>query len=278
MNCPIAALVLTLLLSPVDSQITNAQGSMAGEVTDGSVILQTRLTGGLTTNDVIGIEGWCRFEISTSESFEPSRRTEWIQARADYDHIVKIKVSGLPRGTRHFYRPIYGRDTVDVEIGNAGTFQTNDPNGRLPVKLAVVTGMNYNKFHNEKNAYTGDDKDLGYPALDAIRGVKPTFLIGTGDNVYYDHPREPAARTRAQMRQKWHEQFVQPRFVSLFADVPVYWEKDDHDHRYDDSDRAGDRLPDHDLGVEIFREQVPVVDPADSAGVTYRTHRLSRHL
>jgi alkaline phosphatase D len=272
------ALVLAIQISPVVGQISNAQGSMAGEVSVDSVILQTRLTGGLTTTDVVGAEGWGRFEISTSESFEPSRRTEWIQAKAGYDYIVKIKVSGLARGTRHFYRPIYGLDTLDVEIGNAGTFRTNDPDGRLPVKLAVVTGMNYNKFHNEKNAYTGDDKDQGYPALDAIQGVKPTFLVGTGDNVYYDHPREPAAQTRVELRQKWHEQFVQPRFVSLVADVPTYWEKDDHDHRYNDSDREGDRLPGHALGVEIFREQVPVVDPQDTSAVTYRTHRLSKHL
>ena len=262
-------------------QITNAQGSMAGEVTESTVILQTRLTGRLTTNDVLGAEGTGRFEVSTSEAFEAPIRTPWLEATANYDHILKFKVTGLAPGTRYYYRPLYGRDTTRVDTGNAGTFRTTDRNSVMPVKLAVVTGMNYSKFHNgtpSRPAYSGEDKDLGYPALESIQSMKPTFFIGTGDNVYYDYPRDPAARTATEMRQKWHEQFVQPRFVSLFADVPTYWEKDDHDHRYDDSDRSGDRLPSHDLGVEIFREQVPVVAPGDSAAVTYRTHRLSKHL
>lgn len=268
-------------LTPVYGQISNAQGSMAGEVTHVSVILQTRLTGGLTTHDVIGSKGIGRFEVSTSNAFKSSRFTEWIHARSENDFIVKTVVTNLMPGTRYYYRPVYGQDTSRVMTGNTGTFRTTDPEGTLPVKIAVVTGMNYNKFHHGTRnlpAYSGDDKDLGYPALDAIRGMKPTFFVGTGDNVYYDVPREPAAKTREELRRKWHEQFVQPRFVSLFADVPTYWEKDDHDHRYNDSDRTGDRLPGHDLGVQIFREQTPVVDPKDSVAVTYRTHRLSKHL
>jgi len=274
-------LALICSAANVDGQLTNAQGSMAGEVTANSVILQTRLTGGVWMNDVLGAEGVARFEISESLEFEPVIRTAWQTAVGSYDYIVKVVVDGLKPGMRYYYRPIYGAKAKDVSIGNAGTFRTLDPDGTLPVKLAVVTGMNYNKFHNgtrTKAAYAGDDKDLGFPALDAIRRKRPTFFVGTGDNVYYDHPREPAAVDRTGMRQKWHEQFVQPRFVSLFADVATYWLKDDHDHRYDDSDRSGDRLPSHELGVELFREQVPIVDPTDPSAVTYRTHRLSRHL
>ncbi len=254
---------------------------MAGEVTANSVILQTRLTGGLTTNDVIGVAGTGRFQVSTQESFEAFTLTEWMEAQPESDFILKTVVRGLMPETRYYYRPVYGPDTSDVVTGNTGMFRTTDPGGMQPVKIAVVTGMNYNKFHyGARNAvpYSGDDKDLGFPALDAIRSMKPTFFVGTGDNVYYDHPREPAAKTVEEMRQKWHEQFVQPRFVSLFADVPTFWEKDDHDHRYDDSDRSGDRLPRHESGVDIFREQVPVTDPGDSSAVTYRTHRISKHL
>ncbi|MEZ6068971.1 MAG: alkaline phosphatase D family protein [Pirellulales bacterium] len=81
-------------------------------------------------------------------------------------------------------------------------------------------------------------------------------------------PRQPC--------KKWHEQFVQPRYVDLFANVPTYWEKDDHDCRYDDCDNTGDRLPSPQLGIATFREQVPVVDPLDDDAVTYRTHRIGR--
>ena len=81
-----------------------------------------------------------------------------------------------------------------------------------------------------------------------------------------------------ELRQKWHEQFVQPRYSDLFAEVPTYWEKDDHDYRFNDCDNTTDATPSPELGAAMFLEQVPVVDPADPDPVTYRTHRISRDL
>jgi len=80
------------------------------------------------------------------------------------------------------------------------------------------------------------------------------------------------------MRKKWHEQFVQPRYVELFSRVPTYWEKDDHDFRYNDCDNSGDRAPSVDLGQRIFKEQVPITDPTVTDAVTYRTHRPGKLL
>jgi alkaline phosphatase/alkaline phosphatase D len=105
------------------------------------------------------------------------------------------------------------------------------------------------------------------------------------------------------MRKKHHEQYSQPRFLDLFRQVATYWMKDDHDHRFDDSDavnpvriRAPKQLdyyprtnihegesgsgfePSHELGIEVFQEQMPVADPAERDPVTYRTHRVSRDL
>jgi alkaline phosphatase/alkaline phosphatase D len=81
------------------------------------------------------------------------------------------------------------------------------------------------------------------------------------------------------LRRKWHQQLVQPRFAQLFAEVPTYWEKDDHDYRYNDCDNtAPDEQPSPELGRRIFREQVPVVDPDDANARTYRTHRVNKDL
>ncbi len=66
--------------------------------------------------------------------------------------------------------------------------------------------------------------------------------------------------------------------MDLFAEVPTYWEKDDHDHRYNDNDNTGDRKPSSELGIRVFREQVPIVDPKDPDAVTYRTYRVSSEL
>jgi alkaline phosphatase/alkaline phosphatase D len=170
--------------------------------------------------------------------------------------------------------------------------------------------MNYSFFHylghpgRRTGPYTGPDKALGYPALASIAKLAPDFFVGTGDNVYYDHPgHRGRAQTQHEMRKKHHEQYSQPRFLELFRSVATYWMKDDHDHRFDDSDainpvriRAPKQqtyypktniyplesgsgfLPSHELGLRIFREQLPVVDPADPKPRTYRTHRVSKDL
>ena len=267
------------------AQVDHLQGEMCGEVTGTSVILQSRLTAGAVdaAGDVPGAEGFARFEIADNADFKNATRTGWIEAAADDDYVVKSHVSGLKPATRYYYRLEFGRDKQQTRQGPVRTFRTNyaaDQAGRH--SFVVVTGMNYHYFHHglsdKRPAYAGPDKQLGYPALVSILKLKPDFFVGTGDNVYYDCPRETAAKTTAQLRKKWHEQFVQPRYVDLFARVPTYWEKDDHDHRYDDCDNTGDRLPSSELGIRIFKEQVPITDPKDAAAVTYRTHRAGKLL
>lgn len=270
--------------------LSHAQGEMAGEVTQNSVILQSRLTWGdalmddqpgWPDGDIPGCPGIACFEISTSKDFAGSFTTEWVEAAPEYDFIIKTKVDGLKPGTRYYYRLVYGPNRDATEHGDTCTFRTlSGRDGKEEVSLVVVTGMNYHKFHySEEGAYKGEDKHLGYPALEAILKLKPDFFVGTGDNVYYDHPGGDArAKTQAELRMKWHEQFILPRFVDLFSQVPTYWEKDDHDYRYDDCDPYGDREPSHELGIGTFLEQVPVVDPKDRNPLTYRTYRINRHL
>lgn len=96
--------------------------------------------------------------------------------------------------------------------------------------------------------------------------------------MYYDVPENTSARTPEEMRRKWHEQFVQPRIIDLFARVPTYWQKDDHDYRFNDGDNTGNEAPSVELGKAIFLEQVPIADPADPNPRTYRTHRISKDL
>ena len=156
--------------------------------------------------------------------------------------------------------------------------------------------MNYAKFHGDNridrkihllhnntklpSPYAGPDKHLGYPALASILAKKPDFFVGTGDNVYYDTPKKPRAEKIPQLRQKWHEQFVQPRYRDLFAAVPTYWMIDDHDYRIDDSDNTGDYAPSPKVGRRMMLEQLPVApaEADDDEVKTYRTHRISSDL
>ncbi len=265
--------------------ITNGQGEMAGEVTTTSVILQSRLTvgselvegavAGVVGGDVPGVEGTAHFELSTTSGFEDSFESDWMTATPDYDFIVKTQVDGLNPGTRYYYRLVYGPNQDLVRAGPTRTFETLDgAEVASEVSFVVVTGMNYWAFQRR---YAGPDKLLGYPALATILDMRPDFFVATGDNVYYDSG-DSDATTPAGLRQKWHEQLVQPRYVDMFAEVPTYWEKDDHDARYNDSDNTGDREPSVELGTAMFLEQVPVVDPAAPNPITYRTHRVNQDL
>jgi len=260
------------------------QGEMAGEVDTDSVILQSRLTATKLEpgGDLPGRAGVGRFELSTRKDFSDSFYTDWLTAKADADFMLKTLVKNLKPDTRYYYRLQYGMNQKSTQKGPVNTFETLPAAEQAKeISFVVVTGMNFNAFHHglgKRPAYAGEDKDLGYPALLNILKLKPDFFVGTGDNVYYDHPAKPAAQTPAEMRKKWHEQFVQPRYVDLFSSVPTYWEKDDHDFRYNDCDLTGKRAPGNELGLRIFREQVPIVDPIDSDPITYRTYRMGKLL
>src|SRR5438132_5208714 len=85
--------------------VMDAQGEMAGEVSDTSVILQTRLTSvaGLTQDDVAGAAGVAQFEWSESPAFAGGTKTEWMKAQPEHDYIVKKQITGLKPGTQYHY-------------------------------------------------------------------------------------------------------------------------------------------------------------------------------
>lgn len=261
--------------------LANGQGEMCGEVTTTSAILQSRLTWGkeLIHGDLPGCPGVGRFEVHTDAGFAKATVSPWLEARPERDFILKHCLTELRAGTRYYYRLQFGLDSGRTKHGRVCTFRTLSGKTRSErVRIAVVTGMNYHGFHYGRpgRRYEGDDKALGYPALASMLALEPDYFVGTGDNVYYDAGL--LARTQAELRAKWHEQLRQPRFVNLFANVATYWEKDDHDYRYNDADTTGNRSPSHELGITTFLEQVPVVDPKAKNAVTYRTHRLTREL
>ena len=312
------ASTLPLLAQQADFPISLRQGIMAGEVGETSAILQARLTDSDPFQDshwegVRGIEGWAYFEIADNAEFRDTRKLDWMEASPFTDFIVKVRATNLSRATRYHYRLHYGPDKGpgknNLRTSDTATFRTlGGASTAEAYSFTIVTGMNYSAFHHtggpRKETYQGPDKHLGYPALKSILDLEPDFFVATGDNVYYDAPgHRGRAQTRHEMRKKHHEQYSQPRFLDLFRGVATYWLKDDHDHRFDDSDavnpvriRQSKQLdyypktnlfegesgsgfaPSHELGLSVFREQVPVVDPEAKDPVTYRTHRVSRDL
>ncbi len=287
-------------------QIHLGQGILVGEVTDHTAIFQARLTTSdtLINGHLPGQEGWIKFQyFEEGDENMALRETDWIAANPSYDFIAKTKVNNLSQNQVYQYKAIYGVDTANISSSQPGRFRTHPgKESTAPVSFVVVTGMNYYHFHygnyDFSERYRGGDRELGYPALKSIKEVAPDYFIGTGDNVYFDHPDSSnfkraietgknaskglfggtAVTDEAGMRRKYHVQFVQPRFKELFRNIATYWEKDDHDYRVNDSDPYVDFPVTHELGVKNFKEQLPVTDPKDPEAVTYRTYQLSKDL
>ncbi len=275
--------------------LTAGQGIMVGELTPNSALVQVRLTQGeeLINRDLPGVPGVVEFRLETADGSPVAESA--VKAEADHDFIARTAFTELEPGTAYRCTTRIGASADSLIEGPVATFTTLPGPGKTdPVRFVVVTGMNYAKFHGddridraqhlvENNTelprpYDGPDKELGYPALEAILKRKPLFFVGTGDNVYYDTPDNPRAETVPELRQKWHEQFVQPRYRDLFAAVPTYWMIDDHDYRIDDGDNSGDYLPTPETGRAMMLEQLPMAPMDDENALTYRTHRVSKDL
>jgi alkaline phosphatase/alkaline phosphatase D len=273
------------------------QGILVGEVTPTSALVQVRLTKSdrLVERDVPGTAGVVEFTlVAPGESAAARKKT--VRATAERDFIARAAFTGLEPGTKYLCTTLIGQDKSSLQDGPRATFRTlPGAQAAVPVRFVVVTGMNYAKFHGDDRIdreqhkvqnntelpapYAGKDKAQGYPALATILKERPDFFVGTGDNVYYDTPSDPRAETIAQMRRKWHEQFVQPRYRELFAAVPTYWEIDDHDFRKDDGDNSGNYHPTPAEGRRIMLEQLPYAPAEDEdQAKTYRTHRVSQDL
>lgn len=288
--------VLSLLLLVVSAssaivaadKIYNGQGEMAGEVTTTSALLQSRLTALPgpeldETGDLPGAVGIACFQYSLSSDFQEAKQTDWLTASPDSDFIVRTKLSDLKPGTRYFYRLVYGTDRSATATGPTRSLKTlQGDTGTAAVSFIMGSCQNYAFFmHGKKNdgpSSSEQDRKLGYPSYAEMAKLNADFFVGTGDIVYYDHFKWETARTLPELRRKWHEQFRFPRIINFLANTPAYWSKDDHDFRYNDADLAGNNQPTPQTGIEIFREQMPIVPAGDNTTPTYRTHRINKHL
>ena len=290
---------------PLKPSLFAGQGIMMGELTSTSIYGQVRLTATtqLVDRDVPGRIGVVKFAlIEDVDLRRPRLKSELttiekqiIETKAEHDHIARVIFRNLKPNTPYIIKTKIGLDEDTLRPGPTGRFITHPGKDQSrPISFVVVTGMNYAKFHGDNRIdrkihlehnntelpepYQGRDKHLGYPALASISKLRPNFFVGTGDNVYYDTPKDPRAETIEEMRQKWHEQFVQPRYRALFSHVPTYWEVDDHDYRIDDGDNSGDHLPSVEMAVRMMYEQLPYAAMGDQTTKTYRTIRVSKDL
>ncbi|MFB3826228.1 MAG: alkaline phosphatase [Bryobacteraceae bacterium] len=258
-----------------------AEGSKAGEITDRSAVIWTRLSARPRPNPgryvaepvqrgvavlppgkaaaelpgaVPGMAGRVRLRCD-------GRTTAWAEVTAATDFTHQFNLDGLKPAQRYEYE-------LETSGGarHRGAFRTApEPGAAAGVRFTVVTGLMYRHL---------DDPE-GYRSFAAMRKNPPDFLVYTGDNVYYDN--EPPRATTAEVaRYHWQRMFSLPRLVELNAAIGTYWEKDDHDTLYNDvwpTLHPKAMLPfTFEEGQRIFLQQAPV------GGNLSRTFRWGRHL
>lgn len=93
-----------------------------------------------------------------------------VTARAEFDHCVKVKVSGLSPGTTYYYRFYYttGDGCVSSRIGRTRTAPA--PDADVPVRFAFVSSQDYvGRYYN---------------AYAALAKQQIDFIVHLGDYVY----------------------------------------------------------------------------------------------
>jgi alkaline phosphatase D len=81
--------------------------------------------------------------------------------------------------------------------------------------------------------YYHRDMPDGFQIYPAMGKLNLHFQVPTGDSVYYDRD-NPRAVSVDLCRFHWHRMYGLPELVRFYENVPVYWEKDDHDTFFDD--------------------------------------------
>lgn len=285
---------------------------MVGGISQTSAILQTRLTAtnkwpdgsinkpeDLVSKDIPGKKGVGYFDISENNQFKGVERTPWQTAKADHDFIIKHKINNLKADTRYYMRVQFGPTQDQIRTGPISQFKTlPEKNSAKPISFVISSCMNLGLFFIGTNgtgdlgkrpkepwrkSATGRDRKLGYRSLEAIEKLNPTFWVQTGDSVYYDHPGSQEkldkyrAKTKQELRAKWHRQWAMPRAESLLRHVPTYWMVDDHDFRYNDSDnRYNQKPPSAELARKTFREQLPLAGDFQKEDDIYQTRFVNQ--
>ncbi|MCZ6793914.1 MAG: PhoD-like phosphatase N-terminal domain-containing protein, partial [Planctomycetota bacterium] len=124
-----------------------------------------------------GAPGSARVLYSERRDLEDGRETPWRAARQGADFVVQLPLAGLSPGTTVHYRVESRSPAGDSGASFTGSFRTAEvEDSEAPVSFTVVTGMMYRDLDDER----------GFHIYDAMRRLEPSFLVATGDTVYYD--------------------------------------------------------------------------------------------
>ncbi|MGC9343722.1 MAG: alkaline phosphatase D family protein [Bacteroidales bacterium] len=290
-NLTLIVTFLLLLISCGTEEVDSPYFLYASEPTQSSIILFARINNSdtLVNYDIQGVPADIYFEI-TEDTSRKILHIDPLIAMKTEDFTVRHEFTGLEPGTQYFYRIKYLLKENHRGHSVWQSFKTlPSADSNEDISFVMVTGSNFYRFSTGldqygKQAEEGGNLTKGFPGYLAILERDPYFFIGNGDNVYYDQPRDSAATEPLTMRKYWHRLFHMKNFQAMAAEVPIYWIKDDHDHRYNDSDtlimdaNGTILLPTNEDVIKIFLEQAAFSAKDYKAAVPYRTYKLNKDL
>jgi alkaline phosphatase D len=276
----------------------NAQGDLAGEVTNHSAIIKTRLTRNAHRNptttyytknsgrvyvsysedmseNVPGTTGWARIWYGSDSSMQYVKVTPWKEAEQEHDYYLQFKLEDLPSSSVIWYRSEMALDTSgSTRLNRLQSFRTApNPEEYVRLNFIVITCW----AARSRDIYR-DGKPWGFQQILSMQELDPDFCIHTGDMVYYDTD-SPCATELSMMRYHWRRIFSIPCVSEFFRQRGIYAMKDDHDYRWDDA-WPQQEVPHYigneaynntdEMGRQVFLDAVPMGEK------TYRTVRWGK--
>ncbi|QHQ34487.1 alkaline phosphatase D family protein [Algicella marina] len=260
-------------------------------------------THGVQSGDVDAASGmiWTRvdrpsrvmMEVSTTESFADVRRLAPLNALPESDFAVKRLVEGLPADQEIFYR-FSAADLTDINVSSepiVGRFRTAPASRR-----------------NVRFAWSGDTAGQGWGIDDegmatyaTMARHTPDFFLHSGDTIYADGPMEDevqkdgetiwknavlidekrkVAETLDEYRGQWKYNMMDEHVRALNAEVPTFFQWDDHEvvNNWSDSKdlKGDDRYSEKSVHVlaaragRAFHEMTPIRFQPQEPGQVYR--------
>ena len=283
-----------------------ATGFKAGEVTDTSAIVWTRLTARAERNPADGpLVRIVEARDTEGEDYpRPRAVTGIVYPKGASVADLRDAAPGTSGEVRVRYRPHASdepwRETdwraVDPQADFTRQFLLSDLSpdthyellvesrageegptgqslgGRFRTAPAADTPSNVSFTVSTGQMYDDKDAPEGFALYAAMREFDPDFFVHTGDIVYYDQ----LAKTAELARYHWQRTYSLPTNVAFHRFVPSYFINDDHDTWTNDcwptmQSNQMYRFT-FDQGLRIFREQVPMGER------TYRTVRWGKDL
>jgi alkaline phosphatase D len=153
---------------------------MSGDPRQNSVILWTRINDAcaLTNSQDVSVI----VEVATDKDFTALVLSESVDVLAEYDHNIKLRLTGLDTDTRYYYRFVYTQDGTNYTSNTGRTRTAPAPDSTRKVRFAYASCQDYiGRYYNNYLNLLTDEMLNGSDDADD-EGLD--FVVHLGDYIY----------------------------------------------------------------------------------------------